>query len=266
MNAQPTSTLEVTGLVISTVDLGERDRLVTVLTAEHGVITFYANGARSLKSRYMAATQMFCYCVFFLSKRGDRYTLKDAELKESFFSLRTGVEKLALANYLCEIASYTGTSQPDTDLLRLMLNTLYATANDLFPIGRVKAAFEIRCAAILGFMPELSGCSQCGCDTGDFYLDVLNGNILCAECKEYFPAEFNMYDVVVTDDFRRVICILSPGARAAMQYAIKAPLDRLFSFSLSEEDESLFYRATEAYLLCQLDHSFPSLSFYKQVT
>ena len=49
---------EVKGLVIRTVDIKETDRLITVFTEETGVITALARGARSLKSRKMAATML----------------------------------------------------------------------------------------------------------------------------------------------------------------------------------------------------------------
>ena len=52
---------EVKGLVIRTVDLSENDKLLTLFTEEYGKITAVANGSRALKSRYLAAAQLFCY-------------------------------------------------------------------------------------------------------------------------------------------------------------------------------------------------------------
>ena len=49
-------TTEVRGLIIRTVDIKETDRLVTIFTEEQGVMTALARGARSLKSRKLAAT------------------------------------------------------------------------------------------------------------------------------------------------------------------------------------------------------------------
>ena len=57
-------TYELSGLVVRTVDLSGRDKLLTILTAERGLVTAVANGSRSLKSRYLAATQQFCYAKF----------------------------------------------------------------------------------------------------------------------------------------------------------------------------------------------------------
>ena len=53
-------TEEVRGLIIRTVDIKDSDRLVVIFTEEHGAMTALARGARSLKSRKLAATMQFC--------------------------------------------------------------------------------------------------------------------------------------------------------------------------------------------------------------
>ena len=117
---------EVKGLVIRTVDLKESDRLLTIFTEEMGVVTALARGARTLKSRKMSSTMQFCYSSFVLTKRDDKYTVKDAELIESFFGIRDSIEGLALAAYIADVLSDVTTAESDRDLLRLSLNSLYA--------------------------------------------------------------------------------------------------------------------------------------------
>ena len=60
--------LETKGLVISEVRTGEADKILTLLTAEHGKITVSGKGVASLKSRHMPATQLFSYSSFNLKK------------------------------------------------------------------------------------------------------------------------------------------------------------------------------------------------------
>ena len=95
---------EVKALVIRTLDLSEHDRLLTLFTEEHGKITAVANGSRTLKSRYLAAAQLFCYASFVLYKKGDRYWVREASLIESFFDLRADLTRTALASYVCDVA------------------------------------------------------------------------------------------------------------------------------------------------------------------
>ena len=64
---------EVKGLVIRTTDFNESDRIITIFTEEHGVVSALASGARSLKSRKMSSTMQFCYSSFVLYRRGEHY-------------------------------------------------------------------------------------------------------------------------------------------------------------------------------------------------
>ena len=94
--------ISVRGLVIRTTDVKESDRIITIFTEELGVISAMAIGARSLKSRKMSSTMQFCYSSFILTKRGEYYRIKEAELIESFFGIRNTIEGLALAGYIAE--------------------------------------------------------------------------------------------------------------------------------------------------------------------
>lgn len=253
---------EVKGLVIRTVNLKESDRLLTIFTEEMGVVTALARGVRSLKSRRMSSTMQFCYASFILFKKDDKYTVRDAELIESFYGIRDSLEALALASYIAEILSDVTTAQSDRDLLRLSLNSLYAISKGSYPAATVKAAFEIRAASILGFMPDVLSCTECGRRDGEFFFDIMGGYVECSDCRKRRAATL----LPDTDDReRRIVRILSEGARRALEYCIHCPIERIFSFRLSDGDTRLFAAAAEDYLVNQLERSFKTLDFYNQV-
>lgn len=255
-------TTEVRGLIIRTVDIKETDRLITIFTEEHGTMTALARGARSLKSRKLAATMQFCYGRYVLYKMGDKYQVKEAELIENFFDIRQSIEGLALANYICEVLSDVTIAESDKDLLRLSLNSLYAISKSLYSIEKIKAVFEIRAVSILGFMPDVLDCNSCGEKMGDFFFDIMGGVIECHECHK----KREIQRIEHQDPHEaHILCILSEGAKTALGYAIYSPIERVFSFNISNEDMRLFGRATEEYILNQLGHSFKSLEFYKSV-
>ena len=255
-------TTEVRGLIIRTVDIKETDRLVTIFTEEQGAMTALARGARSLKSRKLAATVQFCYGRYVLYKQGDKYWIKEAELIENFFDIGKSIEGLALANYIGEILSDVTIAEADRELLRLSLNSLYAISKGLYPIQKIKAAFEIRAASILGFMPNILACHICDGQSGDFFFDIMGGIIECRACHE----KREMSRVEHADPHEsHILCTLSEGAKIALGYCIYSPVERVFSFNISDEDMRLFARASEEYILNQLGHSYKSLDFYKSV-
>ena len=253
---------EVKGLVLRTVDLKESDRLLTIYTEEQGIVTALAKGARSLKSRKMSSTMQFCYSSFVLYKQGEHYQVRECELIESFFGLHRSIEGLALATYITEVVSDVAVAQPETELLRLALNSLYAISEHKCELGIIKAAFEIRTASIIGFMPEVLSCSACGEKSGDFYFEIMSGAIKCRGCREKMaltnPEPEYPHEA-------QAVCLLSEGAKTALGYCIYSPLKKIFSFRFSDSDMTLFSRACEEYLLNHLERSFNSLDFYKEV-
>ena len=255
-------TTEVKGLIIRTVDIKETDRLVTIFTEELGAVTALARGARSLKSRKLAATMQFCYGRYILYKQGDKIWIKEAEVIENFFELSTSIEGLALANYICEVLSDVTVEEAERDLLRLSLNSLYAISKRLYSCEKIKAAFEIRAVSILGFMPNVLACNNCDERNGDFFLDIMGGIIECRACHDKREKSHMEH---ADPHEAHIICILSEGAKIALGYCVYSPIERIFSFNISDNDMRLFARAAEEYILNQLGHSYRSLDFYKSV-
>ena len=63
----------------------------------------------------------------------------------------------------------------------------------------------------------------------------------------------------------RIVCMLSEGAKMALGYCIHSPLEKLFSFKISDDDMRLFAHAAEEYLLNQVEHTYRTLEFYKSI-
>lgn len=52
-------TFNENGLILKEQNIGERDKLVTVLTANHGVLRAFVRGAKAVKSKKQSATSNF---------------------------------------------------------------------------------------------------------------------------------------------------------------------------------------------------------------
>ena len=253
---------EVKGLVVRTTDIGESDRLITIFTEKDGVITARARGARSYKSRKMSATMQFCYSDFVLFSLADKFQVREASLIESFFEIRNSIEGLALAGYICEVLDDVGTATAERDILRLALNSLYAIAKGKYPPEKIKATFEIRVATLLGFMPDVLGCSACGEKHGDFYFDIMAGAIECKACHAKTSAQRT---TISEPHESHIICVLTEGAKDAIVFSVYAPLEKVLAYTVSDEDMHLFSRAAEEYLTNHLERSYTALKFYNEV-
>ena len=259
---------KVTGVVIRERSAGDNDKLLTLLTAEHGKMLVTGKGVRSLKNKNMASTQMFCFSSFVITKnRGGYYHIYESDLLESFFGLRRDIVPLSLATYICDVVDHCSVEDSgDVPLMRLLLNTLYAISSAKKPYEQIKGAFEMRCAAVCGLSPDLDGCAVCGTDEAPmYYLDILGGCIVCADCMSKRRID-DVVDVDVSSEWTRPLVSLSPELLAVLRHLIGCDISRLLAFALPEDMSHDYTAACERYLLHHLGRGFDTLDFYKQIS
>ncbi len=259
-------------LVLRSIDVGDHDRLLTLLTPENGQISVMAKGVRSKKSQLAAVTQPYIYANFEIYRKSDMNWLRGGSVTEYFAGLREDLTKLSLATYLSDVArEVTGEFIPAIDIMRMTLNSLYAISRDKFNIRLVKAVYEWRTAGYAGYMPALATCHRChSSETEIMYLDVMNGRLICPNCLNKAPLSRSETLNKVYEDMeyeRSILIPMGSGAIAAAQYALTALPERMFSFRIkSGSDIDDFCRAGETYLLNHLERNFESLDFYKTIT
>ncbi len=242
--------LKTEGLILRQTDYKERDRLLTVLTKDHGKMTLKARGVRSKSSKLKSVCQLLTYGEFTLLDYRGYHVITEAEPKEMFFGLRGDLERLSLGAYFAQAAEVV--SQEDVinpELLSLTLNALYALCQPARPKELIKAAFELRLACLAGYEPNLERCAVCGSEEPDRF-NVSNGGLQCQTCGEGY------------DGIRMPV---SKGTLAAMRYIVYCPAKRLFSFTLSQPALEELCAVTETFLCTQLERGFYTLDFYKSL-
>ena len=178
---------KVKGVVLKSIEYGENDRLLTLLTHEKGKVIVSVKGGRSIKSKHMPSCEMFAYSEYELYEKQGKYWVRESYLCESFFQIRRSLETMYLGQYLCEVAcEFALFDEQDEDLMRLLLNSLYLLCGDKKDLRIVKSVFEMRSASIEGFMPDISSCGFCGGMTDAMYFDAIEGNLICTKCKTNF--------------------------------------------------------------------------------
>ena len=119
----------VTGMIIKAVPIGEYDRRLVLLTKEKGKITAFVRGARKPNSRFVAATNLFCFGTFKLYAGRDAYNLADAEISNYFEELRMDFEGAYYGMYFLEIADYyTRENNDEREMLKLLYQSLKAVS------------------------------------------------------------------------------------------------------------------------------------------
>lgn len=237
-------------VVLSARNMESYDRLLVLLTEDRGLVTAYARGARGRKGMTASATEQLAYSDFQLFCYRERTQVDRAEVQTLFFGIRQDIDRLALANYFCQLCRELipeGDTQPG--YLHLMMNTLTLLDRGSLPLPQLKAVFELRLLTMSGYMPDLVACGGCG--------ELHQGKILFA------PVAGVVYFGDCAPRGGEMLLPLSPGVFQGMRHIIYSDFGKLFSFRLPEKALKELEQASEAYLLAQVERMLPALEFYK---
>lgn len=252
------------GLILKHIDLKERDKLLTVLTADRGKVTIYGNNIRSLKRGTLSYTLPFQYCRFEVEVRQNHLTLVNGEIIHSFLDIQKDLAAMALGQYILDITQeMTVENNNEGAILSLVLNTLYLIQKAKKPLGLIKATFELRIMALAGYMPDLYGCDYCGKTEGEMFFDIMNGRLICCDCQRIR----NTAEAKTEELGTAVIVVrLTPSVLKGLRYVLSADHQRVFSYSIAEDTLEEYADVCEKYILNHLERGFNTLDFYKEVT
>ena len=144
----------VTGIILKAEPIGEYDRRLVILTKEKGKISAFAKGARRPNSKLIAATNPFCYGIFYIYAGRNSYTIRDITIKDYFEALRTDYIAAYYGIYFLEIADYYGReNNDDIQMLNLLYLALKALIHNAYDNKLVMAIYEIKIIVVNGEFP-----------------------------------------------------------------------------------------------------------------
>lgn len=236
------------GIVLRETETKETDKILTLLSWDQGKIPVIARGARRKNSKFSAAAQPLAYAEWTLYQHKDWHYASDASTLELFGELRGDLAALSLGFYMAELTeSAAPDAVPVPELLRHLLNGLYALSALHKPTALVKPAFELRLLCLAGYEPLADACAVCGRENPEKpVLDTVQGVIRCKGCGGGgLP--------------------LCRDSLAALRHIVYGNPKRLYSFQLGGEPLRRLTSASEAFLRAQLERGFSTLDFYKSI-
>ena len=211
--------LEVTGMVLSSMPIGEADRRVVLLTAELGRISAFARGARKPVSALVSATRTFAFGKFTIFSGRNSYSLGKADISEYFEDIVSDVKNTAYGCYLAELSIMFSRENADgKGLLALLYFALKALARGKMDAALIRRVFELALFRENGVLPDFSVCPDCGKPLREGRFLKSRMQAVCTECSR----EGNGI-------------LLSRSTLYALNYIRETPPEKLFSFALSEE-------------------------------
>jgi DNA repair protein RecO (recombination protein O) len=182
------------GIVLRTQDLGEADRIITVLTRRTGRIRAVGKGVRRTKSRFGARLEPFTHVDLLLYQGRSLDVITQADslraygepLTSDYPRYTSGVAMLETAERFT-----TEERQPAQRQFLLLVGGLRALGEGEHGPRLVLDAFLLRSLAVAGYAPALEECAVCGSpggsavkgDGGLRAFAIAAGGLTCRSCR-----------------------------------------------------------------------------------
>lgn len=170
------------GVVLRTIKLGESDRIVSLLTVDHGKVRAVVKGARKTGSKMGSRLEPLRHVAVQLYEGRSLDTVTQADTIDAFAAVRTDYDRLARAIALAEaIDQIAPEKEPVPHLLRMLLGGLRTLAEQ--PAPAVVGAFYWKLLAGEGWGPDVSMCVGCGEPDDLVAIDLHEGGSWCGRCR-----------------------------------------------------------------------------------
>jgi len=172
--------------VLRTRPYGESDRIVTLITEQHGKLTGIAKGAKNSRRRFAGTLEPFVHVRVAFQQRAtaDLAFLLRCELLGTLRSFTRDLDRFAAGSYVLELTDRMVLGrEPGREVYRLVHDAL-ALLDTGTPCDPVLRAFELHLLAASGYAPVLDRCRACGRATEEaaMYLAVERGGLVCRTC------------------------------------------------------------------------------------
>jgi DNA repair protein RecO (recombination protein O) len=174
-------------------NIGEADRLYSILTYGKGKVTAKARGVRRVTSKQSGHLEPFYLTSFHLVGTKGTDIITSAVVEESFPGIHSDLTKIGLASRFAELTdTLTEDHQPVPGVFELLSQALtiieqsrIRELTSLFP-----QIFDLKLMAELGYQPELYGCvvgEEKYSSLQAYQFSISLGGLVCSDHQEKHP-------------------------------------------------------------------------------
>lgn len=190
--------IKVNALMLRAVDYNENDKILTLLSAEYGKISAGIKGVKKPNAKLKFAAQPFCFAEYILARRGDKFTVINCSECESFYDLRTDINKFYAASAVIEAANaLTYEGDECAEIFSECVKTLsdMCAYDEKLPLIKF-LKFALRKS---GYGIALDNCTECGANLVNaekLRFDMDAGAFTCFGCGKGIGASRVTYNVL----------------------------------------------------------------------
>lgn len=224
----------------------DRDRMLHILTPDHGLISASARGACSVKSKLRPLSNLFSLCNFDFFYHKERFYVDDGELIEAFLGISESIEHLTAASHAAEVfRDLTRSSPPDNKYFDLWAYTIYEISQSKRPV-LISRLSTLRLLAEAGYAPQLDNCSICQHPiTGEATFSFRTSGTLCRRHDCGDGSEDSLE--------------LNKGTLTLLRHILSAPFNRLYRFTVADDVEENASQFLDLYLCEKMEKDYKKL-------
>lgn len=196
-------------MVLRTHKLGEADRIVTLLSRQHGKIRAVAKGVRRTASKFGARLEPFMVAdiQFYVGKSLD--IIQQAETIASYGAeIVDDYPRYTAASVMVETADKITEAEGSTQQYLLLVGALRSLSLSEHPVQLTLDSYLLRALSLAGWAPTFDSCARCG-DIGEHENFVIQlGGVICHQCAPTGAAKISSevlrtLDALIVGDWER---------------------------------------------------------------
>ena len=215
------------GVILRTHKLGEADRILTVLTRNHGKVRAVAKGVRRTASKFGARLEPFMVADLQFYEGRSLDTVSQAETIASYgVTIAADLDLYRVASVMVETADRITDSEPAPQQYLLLHGALRSLARGEHPFLLTMDSYLLRALSLAGWAPSFDACARCG-EPGPHSSFVLPmGGLVCDTCAPTGAARLdsgvvNLLAALLAGEWE-VVEAANPDARASASGVVAA--------------------------------------------
>jgi len=240
------------GVILRSTLFRETSRLLTFFTEDFGKIHTLAKGVRRRPDRFGSTFDLFSCnrIVFYERSRSDLQLLSQCDLIDPFVTIRSDLKKMAYGVYFTELVDRSTELGDRSGRMYALLLEALREVSKRERLEETARIFEVKLLSLLGLMPELSRCQECG---GRIVippaLSLRKGGLLCGRCVE---------------DETGVLQI-SKGTLASLQHLLSSSWELAYRIRISRRCHEELREILKCFIDFHLDEKIHSRDFLKEL-
>lgn len=236
--------IDTEGVILKQVKTVNGRKMVLLFSEKYGKISAGTSISEKGRSKSALAMHPFTHGRYELYKNRDSFNINGADVIKSYYKIGEDVDKYMACSYVLELTEkLTHENQRTSELFRLLIDFLDIMEKRQKKYATMIIAYQVKALQIMGTMPELEKCIECGSREIEKGFSISGGGVICESCRKNLE--------IVSKE--KLIYDLNFGIVDVLKYFSKNPLKNLENLALDEGLTVTLQGVLKKYLAYHLD-------------